>query len=111
MKIIKKNKKMITIWKYEIPIKDCFEIEMQRGARILCVQVKEGVPCIWASVDTKEEKWSRKFRICGTGNPYPKSNNDFFYIGTFQMQEYSETFRNEITFVWHLFEEISCFSS
>lgn len=96
---------MKTIWRYEIPIKQCFEIEMPKDARILLspfgsVQIKEGIPCIWVLVNTEEkEKINMKFRIFGTGEPFPEKAKNLFYIGTFQMQ-------GHITFVWHLFQEI-----
>lgn len=43
---------MTTIWKYPLEVKDELTVRMPRGARPLCVQVQNGVPCLWALVDS-----------------------------------------------------------
>lgn len=88
---------MITIYKYQIPIKDKFEIEMHRGAVILSVQVQRGIPCLWAMVDKEMSKGMRKFILLGTGHDSGlDSSSRLNYTGTFQLHDETE--------VYHLFE-------
>lgn len=82
---------MITIWKYPLALVDVQEVTMPQCADILTVQVQDGVPCLWAIVDTAYGLTSRKFHIFGTGKPI---RDGLKYIGTFQTPP----------FVWHVFE-------
>ena len=82
---------MKKIYKYNIAIGD-FEVEMQDCATILDVQVQDGVPVMWALIDTNEKMIKREFTIVGTGHDCQVAPKD--YIGTFQMG----------MLVWHLFE-------
>jgi hypothetical protein len=85
------------IWKYPIPkVIDEFEIEMPRNARVLCVQIQKGTPCIWVKTSGRDEMEKRKFVIIGTGNPFDAEG--LVYIGTWQ--EWGGML------VWHLFERI-----
>ena len=94
------------IWKYKIPIKDSFEIEMPRNARVLCVQPQlefRDYPlkpietsCIWVKTSGKDELVKRRFVIVGTGNPFDAEG--LVYIGTWQ--------EAEGRLVWHLFEKL-----
>ena len=73
-----------TIWKYDVPMEDYFEIDMPKDAQILTVQTQNGEPKLWALVNldiTILEK--RKFRHSGTGHPITDDNMD--YIGTYQL--------------------------
>lgn len=86
---------MITIYKYSVPIKDEFELELPQGAKILAFQTQNDDPMIWALVDSEKETGKRKFTIRGTGNPIESDMvDDDVYIGTIQKDG----------FVWHLFE-------
>lgn len=87
------------IWKFQIQIKDTQKVTMPYGAKILCVQMENGVPCLWALVNTNEaevdQRWDRTIDIFGTGH----SIMDLFtrtYIGTVQMEGGA--------LVWHVFE-------
>ena len=81
---------MKTVWKYSLPIEDCSELRMQKGAQILCVGF-QGIPDlgvataiqIWARVDTDAIQEKRKFRVYGTGHPMPDYPGE--YIGTVQL--------------------------
>jgi hypothetical protein len=86
---------MRKIFKYPIPVTDYshiptndkFTISMPNHAKILCVQLQEGKPYIWALVDDSELR-DRHFRIIWTGNPIVEDDEqiDFVdYIGTIQM--------------------------
>jgi hypothetical protein len=93
---------MNSVWKYEIPIKEVFEIEMPAGAHILSVQVQLGKPCIWAMVNPEWSKEKRQFRLASTGEPIretfiydPKGGPVLAFVGTFQIH---------VDEVYHLFE-------
>lgn len=76
---------MRTIWKYQIPIKDYFELELPQGAEILTVQMQYGEPQLWALVDPNAQLEFRLFRLSGTGHPI--INCHLGYIGTIQQAE------------------------
>jgi len=83
----------LTIWKFEIPLKGSFSIDMPAGAKILCVQTQNGEPYLRALVDESAEKVQRLFVLFITGH----GMNDVeraHYLGTFQRPP----------LVWHLFE-------
>jgi hypothetical protein len=84
----------LTIWKYEIIPTDAQEIEMPEGARILCVQVQNDTPYIWALVNPAAVKCGRRLRIVGTGHTV--FGDPGAYIGTFQ-------FANGLVF--HVFDQ------
>jgi len=88
---------MLTIFKYPIPIKDHFILELPKNAKILTVQTQRGTPKLWAMVDSETEKEARHFRLSGTGHPLGKDYLRIInYIGTFQMENGG--------LVFHLFE-------
>lgn len=93
---------MRTIWKFETPFLDKFKIDMPKESEILCVQQDQKTfkPCIWAMVNTDNEKEERHFELFGTGN---NMHNDMGvyrkYLGTYQYQKGE--------FVGHLFERIN----
>ena len=82
---------MITVHKYAIPLLTEEPTRMPRGAEILCLQVQNEVPCIWAKVDTNQPNEERPFYWTGTGLPLLEPNT---YVGTIQTGPY----------VFHLFE-------
>lgn len=75
---------MITIHKYQLDINDTIVVRTHTGARILSVQVQNGVPCIWALVDTNSEKVTRILQCRGTGHDCEGVIPDRF-VGTFQL--------------------------
>jgi hypothetical protein len=60
------------------------EIEMPRGAHVLCVQVQHGSPKIWALIDEDAPMENRRFALRGTGHA-AEGLTVLGYIGTFQM--------------------------
>jgi hypothetical protein len=84
---------MKRIYKYEL--KDGRGVEMPIGAKVLTIQTQNGLPYIWALVDTDVECDFRYFTIVGTGHDFPEAD-DFTYINTIQ----------DGPFVWHIFELI-----
>lgn len=82
------------IYKYYVSLGP-FSHRMPKGARILCVQMQDGVPQIWALVDPNVGNERRDFAVIGTGISDATLSKSQ-YIGTFQ----------DPPFVWHLFEMI-----
>jgi hypothetical protein len=83
---------------------------MPRFAKILCVQMQNDTPCIWAMVDPKQETEMRHFEIFGTGHSIPIVPETMpeiparVYVGTYQEAGGA--------LVWHLFERnLSVFES
>lgn len=91
---------MKTIWKYPLKITYEQRIQMPVTAQVLCVQMQQCTPCIWAQHDDtamvfdKPLMEMRTFYIVGTGREIEAKN--FSYIGTFQTDGGQ--------FVWHLFQ-------
>ncbi len=86
---------MKSIWKFPIEITDEQKVFMPRTAKILSVQVQNGTPCVWALVDTEEQKAERTLIIHGTGHPCVCDASAF--VGTLQIAGGS--------LVFHLFEK------
>ena len=84
------------IWKYQIPLKDSFTINMPSGADVLCVQLQGGLPTIWAAVNPEAPLLDVAFVLHGTGHQV--SDEAGPYIGTFQLSN---------GLVFHLFEAIA----
>lgn len=96
------------IWKYEIPPKDSFTLNIPEGETILDIQTQVdppnplGIPpreqgVMWAMVDPEAEKKPRKFRLFGTGWTIPDDTEEksLVYCGTFQTVQ--------LGLVWHVF--------
>ena len=83
----------LTIYKYEI---ECVTttLEMPKFAKILCVKSQQKRVCLWAIVDTTQEKEKRDFLVIGTGHNVPLAQ--LYYIGT--VMQFEEQL------VWHVFE-------
>lgn len=78
---------METIYKYTVEVDDAVFVRMPRGAQVLCVQMQNGVPCIWTLVNTANEKVDRKFAWRGTGHDCESIvDDDGIYVGTIQEQ-------------------------
>lgn len=77
---------MITIYKY--PIVPTFEqsISIHAGYRILALQVQDGVPCIWAIVNTDAQIVNLYLHTIGTGHPADEFE-DKQHVGTYQLSQ------------------------
>ena len=74
---------MKQIWKFPLETTDSQKIEMPVDAEILTVQLQNGVPCIWAIVNTDAPTNEyREILIFGTGHDV---ENQSEYIGTYQL--------------------------
>ena len=90
---------MKTVHKFKLPMpSDYFTIEMPRWAKILHVDTQQGIPVMWALVDTDQPMEPRQFRWAGTGHPVEKPGYEFKYVGTFQGQQG--------LLIWHIFEVV-----
>jgi hypothetical protein len=69
---------MRTVHKYALTA-SVVELHMPRGARLLAVATQNGVPCLWAEVDPRQEDEVRTFVGHGTGHWVPDGET---YIGT-----------------------------
>lgn len=82
---------MKTIHKYPVPIQDEIPLPLPINALILCVQLQNGQPHIWAEVDTDESTRACGFFWRGTGHEL--TGDEGKYVGTVQIQ----------SLVFHLF--------
>jgi len=71
------------IYKYPLPV-HVDAISMPKSAIVLCVQVQNGEPYIWALVDPSESVVLRRFLTLGTGIPVHEEVAAR-YIGTYQL--------------------------
>jgi hypothetical protein len=76
----------VTIWKYPLVVVDEQTVQMPAMATMLCVQLQQESPCLWALVDEINPKTQRRILIRGTGHD-ASGIVGYRYIGTFQMLE------------------------
>ena len=76
---------MKTVYKYPFKPQDRFTIDMPVGASFMHVDVQDGVPCIWASVETNMSTKPYRFRLAGTGHSIGAP--DLSYLGTFILSD------------------------
>jgi hypothetical protein len=84
------------VFKYPLPTKAEFEIEMDECGKILKVEIQGAQACMWALVNPIAKKISRKFLVLGTGIETNYNMNDLKFISTFQVQGGA--------FIFHIFE-------
>lgn len=63
---------MHTIWKYEIPGRLTFELELPVGARFLSAQLQGLSPQMWFLLDPSRSKQLRRFVVTVTGVKVPE---------------------------------------
>ena len=89
---------MNTVFKYPFAIADRVTIALPRWAMILHVDCQDGVPCLWALVNTDQPDHDHDFRIYGTGHGIDKEMAiNGKHVATFQQG----------SLVWHMFQERS----
>lgn len=85
---------MITVFKYPLALGHNI-VELPWGSTILTVQFQIDQPCMWALVDTENEKEQRLINVIGTG--FDMCNAPIGdYIATFQTAGGA--------LVWHAFD-------
>jgi hypothetical protein len=83
------------VYKFPLTLGDWASVPMPGGADVLCVQVQNGEPFLWARITVGSPPIVRHFRIAGTGHDL--GSNVGRYIGTFQLAGGG--------LVFHVFEE------
>lgn len=81
------------ILKYSLEITDRQTIQMPDFAKILTVQIQNGIPQLWALVDEAHPRVNRIIRTYGTGRSIDRPISK--YIGTYQTDR----------FIFHVFDE------
>jgi hypothetical protein len=59
---------MKTVWKYECPVQDRFELQIPEGSELLHIENQHNVPCMWFRVDPHAKKEYCTFLMRGTGH-------------------------------------------
>ena len=73
---------MNVIHKYQIPVKEKFELEMPQLSQIIRVEDVDGQCYLWALVDTEKPKETRFFECYKTGQEIQTPITHFFFLGT-----------------------------
>lgn len=75
----------MNIWKYPLKFGDARRVvlEMPYGAKLLCLQLQNEEPCLWAQVDPTGKTVERTFAAYLTGQTLPDDPQS--YVGTFQV--------------------------
>lgn len=90
---------MRTIYRFPLPIRDIFTLELPLGSKFLAAECQLRAPhepSMWFLLDPERERVTRTFAVIGTGNPVPEYIQESEHLTTFQMLVGQ--------FVWHLFE-------
>ena len=74
---------MQKIYKYPMQIAEVSTVMMPIDAKILCIQVQDNVPTIWAIVDIENPVEKRFFFMFGTG--FQIKEEDYDYVATIQL--------------------------
>ncbi len=82
-----------TVYKYEFPIEDSFELLLPHRPIYLMVGLQGNTPCMWCKVNPDVPKKKYQFHVTGTGHPV---NAHWEHVGSFQ----------QTPFVWHLWREV-----
>ena len=69
------------IFKYQIPVKEVFDIELPKDAQIIRVADLDGMFWLWAIVDTNAPMEKRFFRAFKTGAKIPDDFDTSHYLG------------------------------
>lgn len=86
---------MITIHKFQFDITDDVTITMPEDAKILNVETQNGIPTLWALVNTDRVFKDHGFKLFGTGHEILDKWNTIDHVATFQVGP----------FVWHMFRK------
>jgi hypothetical protein len=85
---------MKTIFKYELGLHATQTIKVPyTGFTPRCVQIQNGVICLWAEVDTEDPIRDLTINILGTGQEAHFDMAKEMYVGTVQING----------FVWHIY--------
>ena len=90
---------MFHVWKFDLKVTDFVVLQMPEGAKVLSVAERGEFGNrldVWALVDPDAPMRERRFRVVGTGHPFPDAEECRF-VGTVQTR---------VGLVWHLFESV-----
>jgi hypothetical protein len=73
-----------TVWKAVLKPADVQEIEVPKGAELLCAREQFEQICVWFRCNPLQRTEKRTLAIVGTGNPAPAA--DGRYLGTASLQ-------------------------
>lgn len=68
------------VGKFQLPIKECFSLEMPQGAEVVRVEGLDGHIWMWAVIDTEAPTENRQFMSFKTGGEMPP-DTELKYIG------------------------------
>lgn len=88
---------MFHVWKFDLKVTDFVVLQLPEGAKVLSVAERGEFGNrldVWALVDTDAPMRERRFRVVGTGDPFPDAAACRF-VGTV---------KTRIGLVWHVFE-------
>jgi hypothetical protein len=68
---------MKTIHKFPVVLTDKLLVNMPEFPRILSCQLQNGIPMVWALVETDNEKFDYEFVWYGTGNRLDTDDHEF----------------------------------
>lgn len=89
---------MLKVYKYDLPLKDEFQLPLPRGAKLLAFRFQKDTPCLWALVDPNRPLDPHQFRLVETGQKIEEEAKNLVYIGT----DLSSSHK----YVLHLFEVV-----
>jgi hypothetical protein len=75
---------MARVYKYPLKPEDVQVLEMPKDAKVLDIQVQQGIPCIWAIVDPDAPMEIVKLYTYGTGHNILNVDK-LLYLGTYQI--------------------------
>jgi len=92
-------KKEYRIYKYHLKVTDKQIIKLPSKHKILCVQIQDNIPCIWALVNPLHPEVEVLIETIGTGHPITtEKETTKYYIGTYQLDRGA--------LVFHVFQHI-----
>ncbi len=77
-----------TIYKLPLMLAGEATVNLQRGAKILCVQMQAEVPTMWYECDPAESLEPRRILMYGTGQRMMEFDKRGPYLGTLQVGIY-----------------------
>jgi len=87
---------MRTVHKFELEI-GANILEIPLGFEVLTVDEQHGKICLWAEVETKNEKHTESFTVFGTGHEIESNSGiGHSYLGTVRFKH--------MNLVWHVYK-------
>ncbi|MDH5559271.1 MAG: hypothetical protein OEY59_00280 [Deltaproteobacteria bacterium] len=87
---------MVKTLKFDLQLRDSFELSMPKGAEILSLEFYDQTPQLHVLIEPGVEVESRKFRFAVAGELIQEDKNNLWYLGSFQIAPKNP--------VYHLFE-------